>query len=61
LSEFIKIETQNNKVSEELKIDFLTWIKEDNGQKILTKLKSLRAAGFMDKNFEPFIKELRFE
>ena len=61
LSEFIKIETQNNKVSEQLKGDFLNWVKEEFGGKILNKLKALRAAGFMDKTFENFIKELRFE
>jgi hypothetical protein len=60
LAEFIKIETHQNQVSEQLMADFLTWVKEEFGGQILNKLKALRAAGFMDKTFENFIKELRF-
>ncbi len=51
LTEFIKIETQNNNISEELKHDFLDWVKEEYGGNILLKLKALRAGGFSDKSF----------
>lgn len=60
LAEFIKIETHKNQVSEQLMAGFLTWVKEEFGGQILNKLKALRAAGFMDKTFENFIRELRF-
>jgi hypothetical protein len=52
----VKIETQTNKIEDELKNDFLQWIKEDYLQKVSIKVKALQAAGFPDKTFHQILK-----
>lgn len=61
MAEFIKIETESRELGEERRGEFVEWVRERYGERILQKLKVLRAAGFGDRCFERFVKELKLE